>query len=40
MLASTTLSPELSSLLHRQQHRLQLHQAKLQWVRLHWMQRG
>ena len=40
MLASTTLSPELSSLLHRQQHRLQLHHAKLQWVRLHWMQRG
>jgi len=40
LLATVALSPEPSSLLQRQQHRLQLHHAKLQWVRQHWMERG
>lgn len=39
-LLQAPLSPELSSLLQRQEHRLQMHHARLEWVKLHWMQRG
>lgn len=39
-LQSHSLSPELASLLLRQQQRLQLHHSKLQWVRQHWSEQS
>lgn len=39
-IADTSLASELSGVLHRQLRQLQINHAKLQWVRLHWMQRS